>query len=330
VDGAESELERQEVKVRKGRKLKKEVCVEAGKEESLENKKQIDTAVSEALLKVLETLPADTKAFPQPALAPPAASKKRETENVPSQVQAAKKSKSSKSVAAADGVSVGLIDVMVAQLNKGIFGKMGNCSMIEKVSVPNVDTMTSYSTSNRSKTILEDVYGFTPDVESLPVVGCFACRLEETKTRTDKKLGVRNSVGTFVGFSTYRNVYGVVILTGKDTQIVGSLHVVFDSLFMSFKDKPTTNPRLETLYRVLGRVNDTLKSNSCNNGTVQASDSGGNPKDSDEGDSEDEGCFIPEIIQDDNILVDDDAESSNDDVVDNESLCVQPFAHRGS
>jgi hypothetical protein len=27
---------------------------------------------------------------------------------------------------------------MVAQLNKGIFGKMGNCSMIEKVYVPNV------------------------------------------------------------------------------------------------------------------------------------------------------------------------------------------------
>jgi hypothetical protein len=43
VDEAESELERQEVKVRKGRKLKKEVCVETGKEESLENKKQIDT-----------------------------------------------------------------------------------------------------------------------------------------------------------------------------------------------------------------------------------------------------------------------------------------------
>jgi hypothetical protein len=66
VDEAESELERQEVKVRKGRKLKKEVCVEAGKEESLENKKQIDTSVSEALLKVLEILPADTKAFLQP------------------------------------------------------------------------------------------------------------------------------------------------------------------------------------------------------------------------------------------------------------------------
>ena len=92
MDEAESELEKEEVKVRKDRTLKKEVRVETGKEESLENKKKLDTSVSEALLKVLETLPADTKAFLQPALAPPATSKKREPEKVPS--QAAKRSKS--------------------------------------------------------------------------------------------------------------------------------------------------------------------------------------------------------------------------------------------
>jgi hypothetical protein len=44
--------------------------------ESLENKKQIDTSVSEVLLKVLEILSADTKAFLQPALAPPAVQRK--------------------------------------------------------------------------------------------------------------------------------------------------------------------------------------------------------------------------------------------------------------
>jgi hypothetical protein len=63
--------------------------------------------------------------------------------------------------------------------------------------------MTSYSTSNKSKTIFEDVYGFigfTPDVESLSVVGCFDCRLEETKTRTDKKLGVRKLRGHICRF----------------------------------------------------------------------------------------------------------------------------------
>jgi hypothetical protein len=31
-------------------------------------------------------------------------------------------------------------------------------------------------------------------------------------------------------------VYGVVILTRKDTHIVGNLQVVFDSLFMPFKE----------------------------------------------------------------------------------------------
>ena len=77
VDESESELEKQEVKVRKVRKLKKEVRVESGKEESLENKKQINTSVSEALLKALETLPADTKAFLHPALVPPASSKEK-------------------------------------------------------------------------------------------------------------------------------------------------------------------------------------------------------------------------------------------------------------
>jgi hypothetical protein len=138
VNEAKSELEKQEVKVRKGRKLKKEVRVETGKEESLENKKQLHTSVSEALLKVLETLPTDTKAFLHPALSPPGASKKRESEKVPSQDQVAKRSKSSKSVAVADGVSLGHLDLMVTQLNKGIFGKMGNCSMIDKVYVPNV------------------------------------------------------------------------------------------------------------------------------------------------------------------------------------------------
>jgi hypothetical protein len=78
-----------------------------------------------------------------------------------------------------------------------------------------IDMMTSYSIS-------KDVYGFTPDVESLSVVGCFVYRLEETKTRTDKKFGVRNSVVTFAGFPIHRNVYGVVILTGKDIHITSS------------------------------------------------------------------------------------------------------------
>ena len=71
------------------------------------------------------------------------------------------------------------------------------CFVAEHMSL--VDMMTSYSTSDKSKTIFEAVYGFVPDVDSLPPIG-FACRLEETKEKSDRKLGIRNTPGTFVGF----------------------------------------------------------------------------------------------------------------------------------
>jgi hypothetical protein len=83
-----------------------------------------------------------------------------------------------------------------------------------------VDAMTSYSTSDKSKTIFEAVYGFVPGVDSLPPIGCFACRLEEPKEKSDRKLGIRNTHGTFVGFATLKNFFGRVILTGKNTHIV--------------------------------------------------------------------------------------------------------------
>jgi hypothetical protein len=47
-----------------------------------------------------------------------------------------------------------------------------------------------------------------------------------------------------------------VILTGKDAHVVDNLQMVFDSLFISFEDKSPTNPRLETLYKVIGQVQD--------------------------------------------------------------------------
>ena len=102
-----------------------------------------------------------------------------------------------------------------------------------------VDVMTSYSTSDKSKTIFEGVYGFVPDVDSLPSIGCFVCRLEETKEKSDRKLGIRNTPGTFVGFATLKNCSVGVILTGKNTQ----------------------NPRYEGMYNILGRVNDKLQTN---------------------------------------------------------------------
>ena len=74
-----------------------------------------------------------------------------------------------------------------------------------------VDAMTSYSTSDKSKTIFEAVYVFVPDVDSLPPIGCLACRFEETKDKTDRNLGIRNTPGTFVGFATLKNCFAGVV-----------------------------------------------------------------------------------------------------------------------
>ena len=65
------------------------------------------------------------------------------------------------------------------------------CFVVEHMSL--VDAMTNYSTIDKSKTIFEAVYGFVPDVYSIPPIGCFACRLEETKEKSDRKLGIRNT-----------------------------------------------------------------------------------------------------------------------------------------
>ncbi len=74
------------------------------------------------------------------------------------------------------------------------------CFVAEHMSL--VDAMTSYSTSDKSKTIFEAVYGFVPDVDSLPPIS-----------------------------------FGGVILTGKNTHIVGNLQMAYDPLFVPFKEQ---------------------------------------------------------------------------------------------
>jgi hypothetical protein len=71
----------------------------------------------------------------------------------------------------------------------------------------------------------------------------------------------------FVGFATLKKCFGGVILTGKNTHIVGNLQMAYDPLFMPYKDKPSTNPRYDALYNILGRVNDKLQTNDdCDSG----------------------------------------------------------------
>lgn len=102
------------------------MSAKAGKESS-GNKKQDDAELTNALLKILETLPAETSAFLQPAFAPPKV-KERKPVGVPP--QASKTSKPTKSVAEADGVSLGHVELMVAKKINDLFG---SCSMIENM-----------------------------------------------------------------------------------------------------------------------------------------------------------------------------------------------------
>jgi hypothetical protein len=182
------------------------------------------------------------------------------------------------------------------------------CFVVEHMTL--VDSMTSYSTSDKSKTIFEAVYGVAPNVDSFPPIGCFTCRLEEIKDKTDKKLGIRNTVGTFVGFATLKNCYGGEILTGKNTHVVGNLQMVYDSLYIPFKGKSASNPRWETHYNVLERVNKKLLTGNFDSGNNAEKD-----ETSVEENSDTFSDLVPNIGQED-IVVSIDDDSSDHDVVD--------------
>jgi hypothetical protein len=60
-----------------------------------------------------------------------------------------------------------------------------------------VDSMTTYSTNDSSKTIFESIYAVKPSFDSLPPVGCFGVRLECEK-QSSFKLGSKNTSGVLV------------------------------------------------------------------------------------------------------------------------------------
>ena len=89
--------------------------------------------------------------------------------------------------------------------------------------------------------------------------------------------------------------------------------MAYDPLFMPFKDKPSTNPRYEALYNILGRVNDKLQTNddcySGKKGLVRA-------ESSDEESSNADSSLVPNIDQEDVVANTADDDSSDDDIVD--------------
>ena len=81
---------------------------------------------------------------------------------------------------------------------------------------------------------------------------------------------------------------------------------------MQFKDKPSTNPRYETLYNVLGRVNDKLQTNDdCGSGEKGLVRAESSAEESSIADS----SLVPNIHQEE-VVVNVDDDSSDDDIVD--------------
>jgi hypothetical protein len=124
-------------------------------------------------------------------------------------------------------------------------------------------------------------------------------------------LGIRrNTVGTFVGFATLKNCYGGVILTGKNSHVVGNLQMVYDPLYIPLKDKPAANPGYETLYNVLGRVKIKLLTGNFDSGNNVEKD-----ETSVEENSDTFSDLVPNIGRE-NVVVNVYDDFSDDDIVD--------------
>lgn len=112
--------------------------------------------------------------------------------------------------------------------------------------------MISPSICDPNITIHEAVHGVIPNLDLIPVVGCFAARLEEKSWRTDYKLDPSNQSGVFLGYATQKNVYGAQILTDKSV-ITARHQVAFDENLLPFLEKDNSNSRMKHLQWLLGR-----------------------------------------------------------------------------
>ena len=119
-----------------------------------------------------------------------------------------------------------------------------------------INSMTSPSLLDPSKTIFEVITGVIPDLDALPLVGCLAVRLEEKSFRADQKLDAMNQPGVFVGFANLRNTYGSVILTDKSLIVAGH-QVAYDESTLPYLQKSKSDSRQSYINWLLGRVQHT-------------------------------------------------------------------------
>ena len=115
-----------------------------------------------------------------------------------------------------------------------------------------VNTMIQPSVCDSKITIYEAIHGVPPNLDLLPVIGCFAARLEEKSWKTDYKLDPSNQSGVFLGFGTHENVYGAQILAEKSV-ITARRQVAFDDKLLPFLERDNSNSRMRHLQWLLGR-----------------------------------------------------------------------------
>ena len=123
-----------------------------------------------------------------------------------------------------------------------------------------INMMTSPSICNPDITIFEELYGSVPNLDLLPIVGCFAVRLMEKGFRLDQKLDPVNQVGIFLGFATHEGVYGSQILTSNHSIVTAKYQVAYDNDLMPLVSSDASNPRMKPLLQLLGRGPTHLKS----------------------------------------------------------------------
>ena len=105
-----------------------------------------------------------------------------------------------------------------------------------------IKMMTSPSICNPDITIFKESYGSLPNLDLLPIVGCFAVRLKDKGFRLDQKLDPVNQVCIFLGFATYEDVYGSKILTSNHSIVTTKYQVTYDNDLMPLVSSDASNP----------------------------------------------------------------------------------------
>ena len=126
-----------------------------------------------------------------------------------------------------------------------------------------LNTVTSPTVDEPTKTIFEATYGQPPDYDALPPVGCYAVRLLEKQHRKDFRFDLTNQPGIFLGYATYNNIYGAVLFAEK-ALVVGRLQIAFDPNFFPLTDKSSDSPRFKFLHALLGRGSDAVLKSATN------------------------------------------------------------------